>query len=115
VLVCELRHGNVVPKAFIFKQMPGQSDLSLRIVVQFIAGCAGTPSQYRLIAYSSMRTFPALNFADTAELMQRPEAAGIPEDLRPQLDEPTPKETTIIHSANLVLKEAQLRILGLLT
>jgi hypothetical protein len=95
--------------------MPDHSDLSLRIVVQFIAGSAGTPSQYRLIAYSGVRTFPALTFSDTAELMQRLEAAGIPEDLRPQLDGPTPNETTIIHSANLVLKDAQLRILGLVT
>lgn len=93
--------------------MPGQSDLSLRIVVQFIAG-SGTPSQYRLIAYSSVRTFPALTFSDTAELMQRLESAGIPADLRPQLDGPKPNETKVIYSANLVLKDAQLRILGLI-
>jgi len=92
--------------------MPGQSDSGLKIVVQFIAGSAGAPSQYRLIAYSGVRTFPALTFSDTAELMQRLEAAGISADLRPQLDGPMPKETKIIFSANLVLKDAQLKILG---
>ena len=103
-------------KSFYFNPcMPNHSDLSLRIVVQFIAGSAGTPFQYRLIAYSSVRAFPALTFSDTAELMQRLEAAGIPENLRPQLDAPTTNETTIIHSADLVLKDAQLRILGLVT
>jgi hypothetical protein len=45
---------------------------------------------------------PALTFSDTAELMQRLESAGIPADLRPQLDGPKPNETKIIYSANLV-------------
>ena len=93
--------------------MSGQSDLSLRIVVQFIAGSAPSPPQYRLIAYSNARTFLALTFSSNAELMQRLEVAGIPAELRPQLDGLTPNKTRIVYSANLVLNDAQLKILGL--
>lgn len=95
--------------------MSGQPDLNLRIVVQFIAESAGNPSQYRLIAYSNARSFPALAFSTAAELVQRLEAAGIPAELRSQLDGETPNESKIVYSADFVLSDIQLRVLGLIS
>jgi hypothetical protein len=93
--------------------MLGQSDRSLRIVIQFIAGSGGSPSQYRLIGYTSALTFPSLNFSSTTELLQRLEAAGIPADHRPQLHGPEPGETRIVYSTDLVLNASQMKVLGL--
>jgi hypothetical protein len=93
--------------------MLGQSDQSLRIVIQFVAGSVGSPSQYRLIAYSGARTFPALTFPSAAALLQRLEAASIPPDHRPQLAGPEPDETRIVYSTDVALDAAQMRLLGL--
>lgn len=43
------------------------------------------------------------------------EAAGVSANLRPQLDGPTRNETEIVYSADLVLRDAHLRILGLIS
>lgn len=94
-------------------RMSREPDLSLRIVVQFIAGSTGSPSHYRLIAYGSAWTFPTLTFPAKAELMEKLEAAGILTNLLPQLDEPMTNATRIVCSATCVLNDAQLRILGL--
>lgn len=95
--------------------MPRQSEPNLRIVVQFIAGSPAPVSQYRLIAYSSARTFPPVNLSSIGELTERLEAAGILAELHPHLDGPTPSETKIVYSADLRLNEAQLKILGLVS
>lgn len=89
--------------------------LSLRIVIQLVAGSAGSPPQYRLIAYSNAWAFPAATFSTAAELLEKLEAAEVPAELRPQLEVPTPNETKIIYSADLVLSDYQLKILRLVS